>query len=248
VSLLDDHVQRFNDGVRSGDFGAMIEGFTEDAELHFEGVPVGPFAGREAIAAAYRDQPPDDEVEILGVEERDDGAVVARYAWKRDDGKEAGEMILTPRNGQIAQLVVTFASAPEEVVPERPLALEPALVQSFVSNAHGDLAAVAGLLEQEPALVNASWDWGAGDWETGLGAAAHMGRRDIAELLLGRGARLDLFAAAMLGELEIVRAMLDAYPELVSAKGPHGIPLRVHAEKGGAAAQAVLALLDERSV
>ena len=50
----------------------------------------------------------------------------------------------------------------------------------------------------------------------------------------------------MLGELEIVRAMLDAYPELVSAKGPHGIPLRVHAEQGGEQAQAVLALLDER--
>ena len=94
--------------------------------------------------------------------------------------------------------------------------------------------------------MNACWDWGAGDWETGLGAAAHMGRRDIAELLLERGARLDLFAAAMLGELEIVRAMLDAYPELVSAKGPHGIPLRVHAEQGGEQAQAVLALLDER--
>ena len=67
-----------------------------------------------------------------------------------------------------------------------------------------------------------------------------MGRRDIAELLLSRGARLDLFAAAMLGELEIVRTTLDAFPELVSAKGPHGIPLRVHAEKGGEQAQAVL--------
>ena len=132
--------------------------------------------------------------------------------------------------------------------PERPAALEPALVQSFVGNAHGDLAEVERLLAQEPALVNACWDWGAGDWETGLGAAAHMGRRDIAELLLERGARLDLFAAAMLGELEIVRAMLDAYPELVSAKGPHGIPLRVHAEQGGEQAKAVLALLDERSV
>jgi hypothetical protein len=225
----------------------MIEGFAEDAQLHFEGVPVGPFAGRDAIAAAYREQPPDDEVEILAVEERDDGVVVARYAWKRDEGKEAGKMLLTPRDGQIAQLVVTFAEPVEEATPERPPALEPALVQSFVSNAHGDLAAVAGLLEQEPALVNAAWDWGAGDWETGLGAAAHMGRRDIAELLLARGARLDLFAAAMLGELEIVRALLDAFPELVSAKGPHGIPLRVHAEKGGEQARAVLALLDERS-
>jgi hypothetical protein len=247
VSLLEEHVRRFNEGIRSGDFGPMVDAFTDDAELRFEGVPVGPFAGREAIAAAYRDQPPDDEVEILGVEERDDGVVMARYAWKRDEGKEAGEMILTPRDGQIAQLVVTFAGATEDATPERPPALEPALVQSFVSSAHGDLAEVERLLEQEPALLNATWDWGAGDWETGLGAAAHMGRRDIAELLLARGARLDLFAAAMLGELEIVRAMLDAFPELVSARGPHGIPLRVHAEKGGEQAKAVLALLDERS-
>ena len=131
---------------------------------------------------------------------------------------------------------------------EPPAQLDPATVQGFVANAHGDLDVVRSLLDQEPALVNAAWDWGGGDWETGLGAAAHMGRRDIAELLLQHGARLDLFAAAMLGELEIVRAMLDAYPELVSAKGPHGIPLRVHAEQGGEGAQAVLALLDERSV
>ena len=251
VSLLEEHVRRFNEGIRTGDFGPMIDGFTEDAELRFEGVPAGPFAGRDAIAAAYRDQPPDDEVEILGVEERDDGVVAARYAWKGDDGKQAGEMLLTPRDGQIAQLIVTFAQmidvAAEEAMPERPPALEPTLVQSFVSNAHGDLEEVKRLLEQEPALVNASWDWGGGDWETGLGAAAHMGRRDIAELLLDRGARLDLFAAVMLGELEIVRAMLDAFPELVSAKGPHGIPLRVHAEMGGEQAQTVLVLLDERS-
>ena len=109
VSLLDEHVRRFNEGIRTGDFGPMVDAFTEDAELRFEGVPVGPFEGREAIAAAYREQPPDDEVEILGTEEREDGVVVARYAWKRDEGKQAGEMLLTPRDGRIARLVVTFA-------------------------------------------------------------------------------------------------------------------------------------------
>jgi steroid Delta-isomerase len=107
MRLLDDHVRRFNDGVRSGNFGPMAAGFTEDAEMHFEGVPVGPFVGREAIAAAYRDQPPDDEIEILGTAESD-GMVVARYAWLRDHGKQAGEMRLTPQNGRIKKLVVTF--------------------------------------------------------------------------------------------------------------------------------------------
>lgn len=48
---------------------------------------------------------------------------------------------------------------------------------------------VQELLAQEPALINNAWDWGGGDWETGLGAAAHMGRHDIANYLLKNGAR-----------------------------------------------------------
>lgn len=124
---------------------------------------------------------------------------------------------------------------------ERPAALAPGLVQEFVGNAHGDLARVTELLTQEPALLNAAWDWGGGDWETGLGAAAHMGRRDIAELLLSRGARLDLFAAAMLDQVDVVRAMLEANPALRESRGPHGIPLLAHAQAGKAGR--VLALL-----
>ena len=117
------------------------------------------------------------------------------------------------------------------------------LVAEFVLKAHGDLDTVQRLLEQEPELVNAAWDWGGGDWETGLGAASHVGRREIAEFLLAHGARKDIFAAAMLGEVEIVRAMLDAQPELRDARGPHGIPLRAHAEAGGEQAHEVLELL-----
>jgi hypothetical protein len=131
-------------------------------------------------------------------------------------------------------------------VSERPPALDPALVEEFVSKAHADVDAVQELLEREPALVNASWDWGGGDWETGLGAAAHMGRRDIALFLLHRGARLDVFAAAMLGYVDIVRAILAERPETAEALGPHGIPLLVHAQQGGEQAREVLALLEER--
>jgi hypothetical protein len=123
-------------------------------------------------------------------------------------------------------------------------ALEPDLVRDFVTNAHGDLEAVRRALDAHPTLANACWDWGGGDWETGLGAASHVGRRDIARLLLAQGARLDLFAAAMLGEVEVVRAVLAAHPEAFTALGPHGIPLRAHAEAGGEPARAVLELLD----
>src|SRR5215208_6869938 len=116
---------------------------------------------------------------------------------------------------------------------EKKAALEAELVQEFVVKSHGDLARVKELLVQEPALINASWDWGGGDWETGLGGAAHMGRSDIANYLLEHGARLDLFAAAMLGKLEIVRVTLEAYPEAINISGPHGIPLIAHAQVGG---------------
>jgi hypothetical protein len=127
---------------------------------------------------------------------------------------------------------------------EPKLALEAKLVQDFVGNAHGDLNRVKELLAEEPGLVNATWDWGGGDFETALGAAAHMGRKDIAEFLLENGARLDIFAAAMLGKLEIVKAALTEYPEAINTPGPHGIPLVAHAKAGGDDAKAVLEYLE----
>lgn len=126
---------------------------------------------------------------------------------------------------------------------EQPSPLSPELVQEFVAKAHGDLDAVREFAASEPALLNAAWDWGGGDWETGLGAAAHMGRRDIALFLLDHGARVDVFAAAMLGETEVVRAMLTAWPELRDARGPHGIPLLDHATAGGDQARDVVDFL-----
>lgn len=121
--------------------------------------------------------------------------------------------------------------------------LEADLVQAFVRDAHGKLDSVRDLLGKHPPLVNAAWDWGGGDWETGLGAAAHVGRRDIALFLLGHGARLDIFAAAMLGHLDIVRATLAAFPDARNWRGPHGIPLMTHAEMGGAQAAKVVEFL-----
>jgi hypothetical protein len=105
--LLDRHVRLFNEGVRSGDFGPMLEQFTDDAELRFEGVPAGPFTGKHEIADAYATNPPDDEIDIVSSEESE-WEIVARYAWRADEGRPAGRMIITPRADAIARLVVTF--------------------------------------------------------------------------------------------------------------------------------------------
>lgn len=107
MSLLDDHVDRFNAAVRSGDWDSMLENFGEAAEMEFRGIPVGPFVGKDAIAAAYRDQPPDDELRILEARERE-GRVEARYAWLAEADVAAGEMLITPEDGLIRKLVVTF--------------------------------------------------------------------------------------------------------------------------------------------
>ena len=107
VDALRAHVERFNAGVRAGDFSAMLDGLAEDAELEFVGVPVGPFRGRAEIAEAYRVRPPDDEILIL--DERADGdLLVGGYAWAADPGSRAGELRLTLRDGLIRRMVVTF--------------------------------------------------------------------------------------------------------------------------------------------
>ena len=107
------------------------------------------------------------------------------------------------------------------------------LVQDFVMFGHFDLKMVEKLLAKEPALVNAFMDWGGGDWESALGGASHVGNREIALYLLKKGARIDIFCAAMLGQLDIVKGLLTLVPELIDAKGPHGISLHMHAKMGG---------------
>ena len=127
--------------------------------------------------------------------------------------------------------------------PEHDPQIDRARVKRFVIAGHVNLAAVKKMLQEDPTLINGTIDWGNGDFETALGGASHMGRRDIAEFLLEHNARLDIFAATMLGKIDIVKAAVAAYPNIVNVPGPHKIPLIVHAQKGGASAAAVLEFL-----
>lgn len=114
------------------------------------------------------------------------------------------------------------------------------MAEDFVIFAHSDLDMVKKLLEREPNLINATIDWGAGDWENALGGASHMGRKDIVTYLLSKGARMDLFCATMMGKLEVVKSMLTLEPALIDARGPHGFNLHFHAQVGQENAKPVL--------
>jgi hypothetical protein len=119
----------------------------------------------------------------------------------------------------------------------------PELTREMVTVSHFNLSRVKELVEARPSLARASWDWGFGDWESALGAASHMGNRAIAEYLISKGARPSLFSAAMLGQLEVVKAMVNANPHAERIRGPHGISLLSHAKMGGNAARPVFDFL-----
>ncbi|MBY0113539.1 MAG: hypothetical protein K2Y21_12005 [Phycisphaerales bacterium] len=114
---------------------------------------------------------------------------------------------------------------------------DPKLIAEVVGKSHFDEARVKELVTTHPHLANAWWDWGFGDWESPLGAASHTGRRGIAEFLIERGARIDIFAAAMLGYTDVVKSFITARPGIQRQLGPHGIPLLAHAKAGGDAAK-----------
>jgi steroid Delta-isomerase len=104
--LMESHVARFNEGVRSGDWEPMLVHFADDAELRFEGVPAGPFIGPDEIRRGYLAQPPDDEIQLLGIQDDEqDGRVTAAFAWSRGG---TGRLVLEHDRGAIKRLTVIF--------------------------------------------------------------------------------------------------------------------------------------------
>ncbi|GAA4607187.1 hypothetical protein BJY16_006200 [Actinoplanes octamycinicus] len=98
------HVERFNAAVTSGDWGPFVAGLHPDAVMSFVGPPVGPWQGREAIAAAYAADPPDDTIQITGIRSGSDRDLVD-FTWSRGGG---GTLTLSYRDGQVAELIVRF--------------------------------------------------------------------------------------------------------------------------------------------
>jgi hypothetical protein len=129
----------------------------------------------------------------------------------------------------------------QDLFPTQPLEL----TREMVTVAHFDLKRVKELVEARPTLAKATWDWGFGDWESAIGAASHMGNRPIAEYLLTKGAQPSLFCAAMLGQVEVVKAFVKSQPGIQKIRGPHSISLLAHAKAGGEAARSTLEFLQE---
>lgn len=108
--------------------------------------------------------------------------------------------------------------------------MDDTMVSGIVGASHGNFDKVKELVNKRPELAGAAWDWGFGDWETALGAASHVGRRDIAEFLIANGARPDIFTYTMMGMLKSVQEIIETVPGIQTHNGPHGITLLQHAK------------------
>jgi len=122
------------------------------------------------------------------------------------------------------------------------------VVKEFVIAGHGKLDKVKAMLEEYPNLIFSRYDWGNGDFEEAIEGAGHVANKEIATYLIEQGARPNLFVLTMLGETSIVKSVIEKYPSLLTAKGPHGLSLLHHATKGGEGSKKLLEYFKQKGL
>jgi hypothetical protein len=146
-----------------------------------------------------------------------------------------------------APYLLSGQTTPQKSLPKAdPLPAEK--VKEFVSAGHNNLDKVKSLLVEFPTLLYSMWDLGGGDFETALEGAGHVGNKDIANHLIKQGARTNMFVLTMLGKTQIVKPYLEAFPEYLTARGPHGFTLLHHAQRGGEDAKELLEYLQSKGL
>jgi hypothetical protein len=146
---------------------------------------------------------------------------ISRSQFLKQTFTSAGILLFAPK----------ILSAQEK--QEKPPAINLEIVKEFVGVCHSKIDRVKEMLENDHLLLHVSYDWGGGDYESGIEAAGHVGNKEIASYLLSKGARYNIYLASMLGHLDIVKQVLTFNPGLLNSKGPHGFTMLHHAQKGG---------------
>jgi hypothetical protein len=119
-----------------------------------------------------------------------------------------------------------------DTIPEHFPNISPEIIREVVGKSHFDLDRVKELVEKRPELSRSVWEWRFGDFESAVGAASHVGRRDIALYLVSKGARPTIFTFAMLGHFQVLQSVIEASQGIQEVTGPHGISLLDHAYAG----------------
>jgi hypothetical protein len=131
---------------------------------------------------------------------------------------------------------------------DKPAPYQKDIVQQFVGAGHKDLDKVKELLAEFPNLIYSSHDWGNGDFETAIGAGGHVGFKEMVNFLIDSGARPTLHALTMLGKTDLVKPILEAYPQMLNTLGPHGFTFLHHAQRGKEDAAELLAYFESKGM
>lgn len=156
------------------------------------------------------------------------------------------KFLATSTTGITALIVNPFQSFSKHRAGIDPYKLE--TVKEFVIAGHGKLDVVKQMLEQYPNLLYCSYDWGNGDFEEAIEGAGHVGNKEIAQFLIEKGARPNIYVLTMLGETIIVKSILEKYPSLLNGKGPHGLSLLHHAKIGGEVSRELYSYFAEKGL
>lgn len=131
---------------------------------------------------------------------------------------------------------------------DKPDPVDNGTIKEFVVAGHGDLKKVKEMIAEMPNLIYCRYDWGGGDFEEAIEGAGHLGNKEIANFLIEKGARVNLFVLTMLGQTNLVKPVLEAYPHLIFARGPHGFSMLHHAKQGGEDAEELHEYLSEKGL
>ena len=117
-------------------------------------------------------------------------------------------------------------------MPEHFPNIPPEIIAEVVGKSHFDLDRVKNLSTNAPELSRSVWEWRFGDFESAIGAASHVGRRDISIVSYEQKAHGPRFHFAMLGHFQVIKAMVESSEGIQEVTGPHGISLLDHAHAG----------------
>lgn len=98
--MLERHVGKYNEAVRTSDFGSFLDMYADNAVMSFDDLPVGPYHGRPAILEAFRTEALNDTMLLIDMHVVGDDAVNASFEW--DEGG-TGEMFLRWSDGRIVE-------------------------------------------------------------------------------------------------------------------------------------------------
>ena len=109
------HAALFNQGVRTGDFTAWLSTFAADAALTFEGLPIPPAHGRDAIAAVYSGHPPSSPMRVVAAgasgASGEGETATGEFVWVAAP-TTGGRFTLHVRDGLLTRLEVVLNAPP----------------------------------------------------------------------------------------------------------------------------------------